>query len=118
MERPRYEGEDRDRGRIEVTETEIVRWLCYVGFFISAVLALVTLATNGRWIAFLIGVVIFGIPALKMYVLQVDAERQRATQATHAAMTARDAHGGGWDLGNDMTGDPTVPPQRPPGGVS
>ena len=102
-----------DQGRIEITETEIVRWLCYVGFFISAVLLLVTLATNGRWVAFLIGVVIFGIPALKMYVLEYEAERIRTSEKQHAAMVARDARSGGFDLGDDMTGDPLTPPQMP-----
>lgn len=109
-----------DQRRTQITETQVVRWLCYVGFFASAVLSLVTLTNNGSWVASLVGVVIFGIPALKMYVLQVDAERIRGQQQLHAAMAARDEQGGGWDMGNDMTGDPLTPPQRPrpPGGAS
>jgi hypothetical protein len=95
-----------EKRQLEISETDVVRWACYVGFFVCAVILLVTLSTGGRWLAMLVGVVIFGIPALKMYVLEQDRAQQARKEALWRGSQTRKPD---WDLTDD--GDPTVPPR-------
>ncbi len=96
-----------ERRRIEINELDVVRWLCYVGFFASAVTLLAGVG-NGTWLGPVLGVVIFGVPALKMYTLEAERQRHAAERVKYQATHGRPPQGNDWDL----HGDPTTPPQR------
>jgi len=81
------EADDQDQSvvevrKVEITEGQIIRWLCYAGFFVCAVFAVYNMSVpGGVWLGFLLGSVIFGFPALKMYLKYQDYERQLAEQS-------------------------------------
>lgn len=79
------ETDDRPRRRVEITEGQVVRWLCYAGFFYCAINMVTGLSTNSPWVGYLLGAVLFGVPALRMYVLYQERERTAQDQAGWAA---------------------------------
>ena len=70
-----------------IGENEIVRWFCYLGFAACSLLLVATLAFNGRWLAPLIGVVVYGVPALSMY--RAEQARRENVSVVKAAQAAR-----------------------------
>ncbi|HTF49507.1 MAG TPA: hypothetical protein VK735_18850 [Pseudonocardia sp.] len=99
---------DDDRRTFEFSETDLVRWACFVGFFASTLSLMVALSAGGGWLAPGLGVLIFGVPSLKMYTARVEQERTDKAQATWRA--AREGTGPGWSLTDD-DGDPSQPPR-------
>lgn len=77
--------ETRPKRKVEITEGQVVRWLCYVGFFYCAISMVTALSANETWIGYLLGTVAFGIPTMKMYVLYQDRERMAQDQQAFVA---------------------------------
>jgi hypothetical protein len=80
--------EDDGKRRIEITEGQVIRWACYVGFFYCTISMVTALSSNTTWLGYLLGTIAFGTPALKMYVLYQDRERTAQSQAQYAAKNA------------------------------
>ena len=83
-----------------IGENEVVRWFCYLGFAASSVLLVAALTFNGRWVAPLVGVVVYGVPALSMY--RAEQNRRENVSVVRAAQSAR-AGGGAqrFDFGDE-----------------
>jgi hypothetical protein len=98
---PETETDERPVRKVEITEGQIVRWLCYVGFFYCAISLITALTANTAWLGYLLGTIAFGIPALKMYILYQDAERTAREQRERAAQQAKAGTGRGRFVGLD-----------------
>jgi hypothetical protein len=100
-----------DKRRSLPSETELVRWLCYVGFFVCALALVTSLSAGSGWLGPFAGVVIFGVPALKMYVLETVRIQSEKGQAKWARENppGHSKHED-WDLQNPG-GDPAQPPK-------
>jgi hypothetical protein len=84
-----------------IGETQIVRWFCYAGFAVCSVVLVVALTFNARWFPALVGVVVWGIPALAMY--RTEQARRENVSVVKAAQQART--GGGKDRFDFGDGD-------------
>jgi hypothetical protein len=84
---PETKTDERPVRKVEITEGQIVRWLCYIGFFYCAISMITALTANTPWLGYLLGTIAFGTPALKMYVLYQDAERTAKERQAHQART-------------------------------
>jgi hypothetical protein len=58
-----------------VGELEVVRWLCYTGFFASVLMLMAGLTFTGQWVAAGIGTGIFGFLTARMY--EAEAARRQ-----------------------------------------
>jgi hypothetical protein len=99
-----------DGRKYEFNELDVVRWLCYVGFFVSTLALITALSTGGGWIGPIAGVLIFGVPTLKMYTLEAARQQTVRSQAQWRAQHGGDAQQD-WDL--NATDDPSQPPRKP-----
>lgn len=97
--------DDDEKRTIELTEGQVVRWLCYLGFFFCLISLVTSLSTGGPWVGFLLGAVGFGYPAIKFYVQHEDMTKAEGNAAKYQA--ARKGGQREWDMGSD--GDPTDP---------
>ena len=85
MTEPKTDERAKDKRKVEITEGQGVRWGCYAGFFYCAVMMVTALSSNTTWLGYLLGAILFGVPALRMYVLYVERERFAQDQAAWAA---------------------------------
>lgn len=88
-------------------ELDVVRWLCYAGFFFCLVWLVITLSTRGEFAGPLVGALFFGFQTTVMYMKEQDTELIR-----QAARDKQQRGGGGTDRWNidDRGADPTQPP--------
>lgn len=93
-------------------ELDVIRWICYGGFFVCLIWLLMVLSARGEFVAPLVGALFFGIQTTVMYIREHDAEMNRETVRAKAEQRG----GGGTDRWNidDRGGDPTQPPGPPP----
>ena len=92
-------------------ELDVIRWICYGGFFVCLVWLVMVLSARGEFAAPLVGTLGFGAPAIVMYIREHEAEQDRARVLDKAQQRGS----GGTDRWNidDRGGDPTVPPAPP-----
>lgn len=93
-------------------ELDVIRWLCYGGFFACLIWFVITLSARGEFAAPLVGTIGFGVPTILMYVREHDAEQTReSARAKEAEQEKRGKGTARWNV--DDSGDPTVPPAPP-----
>jgi hypothetical protein len=87
-------------GESKVGENEIVRWLCYITFFVCFVMMMAAITFNGRWLAPAIGTAVMGFFTYSMYA--AEQARQDAIAAARTAAQGRPVGGGRerFDFGN------------------
>jgi hypothetical protein len=84
----------------KIGENEVVRWFCYLGFAVCSLLLVAGLTFDGRWVAALVGVVVYGVPALAMYRAE-QAKRENVSVAAAAAQGRSTSGGRGRFVGLD-----------------
>lgn len=82
-----------------IGENEVVRWFCYLGFAACSILLVIALTFNGRWVASLVGVIVYGVPALSMY--RAEQNRRENVSVVRAAQSARAGGAGRFDFGDE-----------------
>jgi hypothetical protein len=98
---PDSETDERPSHKVAITEGQVVRWLCYIGFFYCTIMLVTGLTANTAWLGYALGTVAFGTFALKMYVLYQAAERQAEERRARAAEQANRSGGRGRFVGLD-----------------
>ena len=97
--------------KVEIRETDFIRWLFYAGFFYCVISLVTSLSNGGIWIGYLLGSVFFGVFAMKAYTLHVDFEQQRSRQTQYVKENPPEQPGTTANSSWDIQGDPAQPPQ-------
>lgn len=96
----------------EITESDVVRWVCYSGFTVCLLWLIIGISTGGSFWAPLVGTVVLGAYVGPMYVREHQAEQDRATVREAQARRGAAGNTDRWNV--DDQSDPTVPPTAPP----